>query len=562
MNLTGLGAIPGGVGNSAGPRGVQLIHARLFGDRAQRFGGRCRIAVMRKTLILALSLVGLFVSIYLWWVYTSPSRPMVCVVGDCDAVRMSPLAYPLGIPMPVFGVAMYALLALLVFAEPLFAAAQARRARQAIAGISGLGFVISLYLSGVEAFVIHAWCFWCVISAVVVTLIFLLALLEIFRPLPEPDPAVAASLGRTHLAVVVVSVTIGVPSFFLLARSGTPPPPPIVTKAVLERLVRPDSHMTGNPQAALTVVEFGDIQCPACKRAEETARAMRGRYGDRVRFVFRHMPLPSLHPLALKAAEATECAAAQGKFWEALERFYEGQDDLSEEALVRYAGEQGIDADGFRRCLSGGDMAGRVGQDADDARILGVRATPTFFIGEQVVEGPIEPEMFVLLIEQELSRAAASASSVPKSSGPGRSPMFGQSSLGAIQLAGSAAGCSEADAKKQQATEINTAEARNLFEAKPGVLFVDVREAREYQTERIAGAINIPVDKIQAMENKLPRDMTIVLYESGKGSGDNICAAGRAAGRTLLADGYSAERVKVYYDGLAGWVKAGLPAER
>ncbi len=140
--------------------------------------------------------------------------------------------------------------------------------------------------------------------------------------------------------------------------------------------------------------------------------------------------------------------------------------------------------------------------------------------------------------------------------------MFGQPPFGAVQLPGSGAGCSEADAKKQQATEINTAEARKLFEAKPGVLFVDVREAREYQTVRIAGAINIPVDKIPAMEDKLPRDMTIVLYESGKGSGDNICAAGRAAGRTLLASGYSPERVKVYYDGLAGWVKAGLPAER
>src|SRR5258707_779359 len=99
---------------------------------------------MRKILILAFSLVGLFVSLYLWWVYTSPSRPMVCLGGGCDAVRMSPIAYPMGIPMPIFGVAMYGVLALLVFAEPLFQGRQARLARLCVLWISGFGFLVSL----------------------------------------------------------------------------------------------------------------------------------------------------------------------------------------------------------------------------------------------------------------------------------------------------------------------------------------------------------------------------------------------------------------------------------
>src|SRR3972149_746643 len=99
---------------------------------------------MRKILPLSLSLIGLFDSLYLWWVYTSPSRPMVCFGGGCDAVRMSPLAYPMGIPMPIFGVAMYASLALLSFAAPLFRDQQARIVRMCLTWISGLGFVASL----------------------------------------------------------------------------------------------------------------------------------------------------------------------------------------------------------------------------------------------------------------------------------------------------------------------------------------------------------------------------------------------------------------------------------
>jgi protein-disulfide isomerase/rhodanese-related sulfurtransferase len=492
---------------------------------------------------------------------------MVCFGGGCDAVRMSPLAYPMGIPMPIFGVAMYASLALLSFAAPLFRDQQARIVRMCITWISGLGFVASLYLSGVEAFVLHAWCFWCVISAIVVTLIFGLAVLDLLRPLPEPDPTQAAALAKTHLVVVVVAVALGIPGFILLARSGTPPPFPSFTKERLQLLVRPESHWSGNPQAALTVVEFGDIQCPACKRAEESARAMRGKYGDRVRFVFRHLPLPSLHTHALKAAQAAECAAAQGKFWEALERFYAGQENLEDESLIRYAGEIGLDVGQFRQCLESGAMAERVQKDADDARMLGLRATPTFFIGQQVIEGPIDPELFGQLIRQELARISPAAQAANPGTDPGSpagalAPGFGQLPFGTLQLGGAGAGCSEADANKKQATEIDTSEARQLLEGNPKALFVDVREPGEYKTGRIAGAINVPVDKVQSMEAQLPKDRPIVLYESGKGSGDNICAAGRAAGRTLLADGFSPDHVKVYYDGLEGWVKASLPTER
>lgn len=143
---------------------------------------------MRRILLLLLSLVGLFDALYLWWEYTSPDRPMACIGTGCDVVRASPFAYPMGIPMPVPGVAMYAALALLFFAQPLFQGAMAGAARKATAGISGLGFLFSLYLTGVETFVLHAWCFWCMVSAIVVTLIFGLSVLDVARPCRSPSP--------------------------------------------------------------------------------------------------------------------------------------------------------------------------------------------------------------------------------------------------------------------------------------------------------------------------------------------------------------------------------------
>ena len=529
---------------------------------------------MRKILLFALSLVGLFDSLYLWWVYTLPSRPMVCLGGGCDTVRASPFAYPLGIPMPAFGAAMYVALALLVLAGPLLRESLSRLARLAVAGISGLGFLFSLYLSGVEAYVLHTWCTWCVISAITVTLIFGLALFDVFRASSHPEPAVVRGVMRRHLVTFAIWLLVGVPAFVLLARSGTPSAPRQASaEALAKHLVRADSHMTGDPRAAVTVVEFGDIQCPACSAAEATAREIRKRYGKQIRFVFRQFPLPRIHAYAEKAAEATECAAAQGKFWEALEEFYSGQTDLSDTALLQYAGKLGLNVEQFRQCLSSGAMAARVREDVEDGKALGVDRTPTFFVGSRMISGAMRYPEFAQLIDQELARhavpgAPSGQQTAASSSAPGTTstlassdPLANGSIASFSQFQASAAGCSEADAQKKTPDLIHTAEARQAFEAVPQALFVDVRESSEFKSGRIPGAVNIPVEQIEARRKTLPKDRTIVLYESGRAAGD-VCAGGRSAGRVLLANGFSPDKVKIYEDGLAGWKKAGLPVVR
>jgi protein-disulfide isomerase/rhodanese-related sulfurtransferase len=454
-----------------------------------------------------------------------------------------------------------------------------------------LGFLFSLYLSGVEAFVLHAWCTWCVISAITVTLICAVALFDILRPLPRPEPASALRMTRRHLVTLAVWMVLGAPTFALLAHWEAPGAPQQAPAEVLAKhLVRPDSHVTGNPAAALTVVEFGDIQCPACSGAEATAGEIRSRYGNQIRFVFRQFPLPRIHPFAEKAAEACECAGAQGKFWEALERFYKGQADLSEDALLRYAYEVGLNVEQFRQCLSSGAMAARVQEDVEDGKALGVDRTPTFFIGRKMILGAMRYAEFAQFVEQEIAHhpqptspsgpetaASSSALETTSPSGPattasssalettssfGSSNQLANNSVASFsQFQASEVGCSEADAQKETPDLIHTAEARQAFESAPKALFVDVRPGKEFKSGRIPGAINVPVEQIAQRWHTLPKDRNIILYESGLTAGD-VCAAGRSAGRILLANGFHPDKVKIYEDGLAGWEKVGLPVVR
>jgi protein-disulfide isomerase/rhodanese-related sulfurtransferase len=427
-----------------------------------------------------------------------------------------------------------------------------------------------------------------VVSALVVTGIFVLSLLELRRPLALTDPLAVIARIRTNFVLCVVALLIGVPAFILLSRHGVlPPVPQASSQALAEHLVRPDSHISGNLRALLTLVEFGDFECPACSLSEEAARQIRAQYADRIRFVFRQFPLSKIHPQAEKAAEASECAAEQGKFWEGIEKLYAEQADLSEDALKRYAGELGLDQSRFNQCLASGETASRVTQDLADGRALGVRGTPTFFIGRRMIEGPMEFSQLSQLVEQELasqgatlgstsisqSAAVQPSSQTPKSPAPTpagpkaqdanaeSAGLFGSNPGGSLSgFQTSVGACSEAEANKKQPALIGTGEVRQLLEATPKPLFVDVRSAKDYASGRMPGAINMPAENFGRDWNKLPKDKTIVLYESGHSSGD-ICAASRAAGRALLEYGFSFDKVKVYQDGLAGWEKAGQPIQ-
>lgn len=138
-------------------------------------------------------------------------------------------------------------------------------------------------------------------------------------------------------------------------------------------------HYRGPVDAPVTVVEYGDFECPFCGLAEPAVRELLSDFGD-VRYVWRHLPLRDVHPQAQLAAEASEAAAEQGAFWAMHDLLLEHQDELRPEDLLRHATDLGLDVDRFVRDLRAHEHSARVADDVESADLSGVRGTPTFFI--------------------------------------------------------------------------------------------------------------------------------------------------------------------------------------
>jgi protein-disulfide isomerase len=149
-------------------------------------------------------------------------------------------------------------------------------------------------------------------------------------------------------------------------------------------------HIRGPVSAPVTVIEFGDFECPHCGRAEPVVRDLLE--DTDVRYVWRHLPLPDVHPQAELAAEAAEAAGAQGAFWEMHDLLLEHQDELRGVDLMRYAGELGLDTERFHEELQRSAHQTRVAQDMESAELSGVSGTPTFFINGQRHYGAFDLE--------------------------------------------------------------------------------------------------------------------------------------------------------------------------
>jgi Na+/H+ antiporter NhaA len=139
-------------------------------------------------------------------------------------------------------------------------------------------------------------------------------------------------------------------------------------------------HIRGAPDAPVTLVEYGDFECPYCGRAEPAIRELLSEWGDDLRYVFRHLPLSDVHPWAQLAAEAAEAAGAQGAFWEMYDILLAHQGELTPGSLRRYAEGLGLDGERFTDELRRRAHAARVGEDVASADASGVSGTPSFFI--------------------------------------------------------------------------------------------------------------------------------------------------------------------------------------
>jgi len=166
----------------------------------------------------------------------------------------------------------------------------------------------------------------------------------------------------------------------------------------------------GPEVAPVTVVEFSDFQCPFCSRAAPVLKQLRERYPEKVRVVYRHFPLDSIHPHARPAAEASMCAGEQDRFWEFHDLLFANSKALSDDDLAGYAEQLSLDAEVFQACIAEGRFRDAVQQDLDDGRRAGVSGTPSFFVNGRMLGGAVPLEEFVKVIESELQRQGGAAS--------------------------------------------------------------------------------------------------------------------------------------------------------
>lgn len=230
---------------------------------------------------------------------------------------------------------------------------------------------------------------------------------------PLLEEAKVGILGASLCAAVVGSLMLRgialLPREWMLRTQGriAPPIADLIVPVDPER-----DHVLGPPDAVLTLVQYGDYECPYCRRAAPVIHRLLERHDGRLRFVPRHFPLPDVHPYAALAAEAAEAAAAQGKFWEMHELLYARQDQLQLPDLLRYAGELGLDVAAFEADLLGSRFADRIAADVEGGESAGVAGTPTFFINERRYAGAydlasLERALGEALRDMEAALAAA-----------------------------------------------------------------------------------------------------------------------------------------------------------
>jgi protein-disulfide isomerase len=157
----------------------------------------------------------------------------------------------------------------------------------------------------------------------------------------------------------------------------------------------------GPANAPIELIEFSDFQCPFCQRANPTVTQVLQTYGDRIHFVYRHFPLAS-HPNARPAAEASQCAAEQGKFWQYHDRLFANPSRLSGPDLKQTAAELGLDAAAFNQCVDTHKYAGQVDADLRDGADAGVNGTPAFFVNGRMLNGAQPFDAFKRIIDEEL----------------------------------------------------------------------------------------------------------------------------------------------------------------
>lgn len=238
---------------------------------------------------------------------------------------------------------------------------------------------------------------------------FTIALFIVGLAIEDPETQDLARVGV--LAASVIAFGLG----WVILRVGDRLRPPMPVGAKLVRPFDPErDHFRGRADAPYQIVEYGDFECPFCSRATGSIDAVIEHFGDDVRWVWRHLPLETVHVHAKEAAQASEAAALQGRFIDMARILFANQDRLTTDDLCDYARELGLDMDRFTEDLRSPAVVRRVEDDQLDAELMDLHSTPTFFIGDRRHKGPYDSATLIKALENgrlrdEEERAAGAA---------------------------------------------------------------------------------------------------------------------------------------------------------
>lgn len=363
-------------------------------------------AIWARRMMLLAALAGFFASTYLLITYVS-GEPITCGTSHgCDIVRASKWATSFGMPRPVQGVAFYAVIMLLIVIRTAMPSYKTRWLYRASMVLVTIGLLESAFLTFVQAVEIKAFCTWCLVSAVAATVLFLTAWWD--EPIALDEARSFRELKLQLIAFVIALFAGGTALLFLTIPSTDGEPPILRPRETSQEeidlatsLLYPEGLTYEGPgDAPLTIVEFVDFQCPACRAAHPELAKIRESYRGRVRFAMRHFPLPT-HTNAKGAAIAAACANAQGMFYAYADEIIQG--DLDRDTLVRVAAELRLDLDAFVPCLESEEARNTVLRDVKDGFDLGVRETPTIFLNTTMVQGLPSAEQLSELIDGMLA---------------------------------------------------------------------------------------------------------------------------------------------------------------
>lgn len=342
--------------------------------------------------LLVLRLLAAFAlgaSLLLLYEHTRPFPTFCSAAGGCDIVRQSKWSRLGGVPTPILGILAFAGILTLTFLPRL---TRLLGVATLLAAAGAIGFIV------LQAAVIKAWCVYCMFADVSAIAMGALGVMVLRAPVEDRRTAAGPSM----LAILLGT---GLPFLIGLAIKPAgpagPPPPVVVTKDELPEVVS-----RAQTPGVVTVVEWLDFECPACRRQHKGFSTLLPEFGDRVRLVRKMLPLP-MHEHAPDMARAYCCAEEKG-LGEDMANLLMTTENMSKEACEQIAVKLGMDVAAYRECVSSERVTKRLEQDREEAISVGVRALPTYYIGRERFEGGREDDVIRSSIERAIAEAQGS----------------------------------------------------------------------------------------------------------------------------------------------------------